>query len=107
MPLSASDSLNCSFISVFCILSANDAPNGSLFLLTIPTLFPHTGPGLAIRVICADEPYICKDFAETNNILKIITDFSASVKKVGIRASLHVFISDGLMHFFEKPETFL
>uniref|UniRef100_A0A672NKP8 Glutamine amidotransferase n=1 Tax=Sinocyclocheilus grahami TaxID=75366 RepID=A0A672NKP8_SINGR len=42
---------------------------------------PFPGPGLAIRVICADEPYICKDFAETNNILKIITDFSASVKK--------------------------
>lgn len=40
------------------------------------------GPGLSIRVICAEEPYICKDFAETNNILKIITDFSASVKKV-------------------------
>lgn len=42
---------------------------------------PFPGPGLAIRVICADEPYICKDFAETNNILKIITDFSASIKK--------------------------
>lgn len=41
-----------------------------------------SGPGLSIRVICAEEPYICKDFAETNNILKIITDFSASVKKV-------------------------
>jgi len=40
------------------------------------------GPGLAIRVICAEEPFVCKDFAETNNILKIITDFSASVKKV-------------------------
>lgn len=33
-------------------------------------------------MICAEEPYICKDFTETNNILKIITDFSASVKKV-------------------------
>ncbi|KAF3847999.1 hypothetical protein F7725_021027 [Dissostichus mawsoni] len=32
-------------------------------------------------VICAEEPFICKDFAETNNILKIITDFSASIKK--------------------------
>uniref|UniRef100_A0A8C9SV72 GMP synthase [glutamine-hydrolyzing] n=1 Tax=Scleropages formosus TaxID=113540 RepID=A0A8C9SV72_SCLFO len=42
---------------------------------------PFPGPGLAIRVICADEPYICKDFAETNNILKIVADFSASVKK--------------------------
>lgn len=37
---------------------------------------------MSIRVICAEEPYICKDFAETNNILKIVTDFSASVKKV-------------------------
>ncbi|MEQ2196645.1 hypothetical protein XENOCAPTIV_007052, partial [Xenoophorus captivus] len=42
---------------------------------------PFPGPGLSIRVICAEEPYICKDFAETNNILKIVTDFSASVKK--------------------------
>ncbi|XP_042194909.1 GMP synthase [glutamine-hydrolyzing] isoform X1 [Callorhinchus milii] len=42
---------------------------------------PFPGPGLAIRVICADEPFTCKDFAETNNILKIVADFSASVKK--------------------------
>ncbi|XP_060690795.1 GMP synthase [glutamine-hydrolyzing] [Hemiscyllium ocellatum] len=42
---------------------------------------PFPGPGLAIRIICADEPYICKAFAETNNILKIVADFSASVKK--------------------------
>lgn len=33
-------------------------------------------------MICAEEAFICKDFAETNNMLKIITDFSASVKKV-------------------------
>uniref|UniRef100_A0A8B9CU08 GMP synthase (glutamine-hydrolyzing) n=1 Tax=Anser brachyrhynchus TaxID=132585 RepID=A0A8B9CU08_9AVES len=43
---------------------------------------PFPGPGLAIRVICAEEPYVCKDFPETNNILKIVADFSASVKKV-------------------------
>uniref|UniRef100_A0A8B9VSR6 GMP synthase (glutamine-hydrolyzing) n=1 Tax=Anas zonorhyncha TaxID=75864 RepID=A0A8B9VSR6_9AVES len=42
---------------------------------------PFPGPGLAIRVICAEEPYVCKDFPETNNILKIVADFSASVKK--------------------------
>ncbi|XP_069331405.1 GMP synthase [glutamine-hydrolyzing] [Eulemur rufifrons] len=42
---------------------------------------PFPGPGLAIRVVCAEEPYICKDFPETNNILKIVADFSASVKK--------------------------
>lgn len=44
--------------------------------------FNAAGPGLAIRVICAEEPYVCKDFPETNNILKIVADFSASVKKV-------------------------
>ncbi|XP_026982603.1 GMP synthase [glutamine-hydrolyzing]-like [Sagmatias obliquidens] len=42
---------------------------------------PFPGPSLAIRVICAEEPYICKDFPETNNILKIVADFSASVIK--------------------------
>uniref|UniRef100_A0A8C2C2P8 GMP synthase (glutamine-hydrolyzing) n=1 Tax=Cyprinus carpio TaxID=7962 RepID=A0A8C2C2P8_CYPCA len=52
---------------------------------------PFPGPGLAIRVICADEPYICKDFAETNNILKIITDFSASVKKLECTLSAQMF----------------
>lgn len=26
---------------------------------------PFPGPGLAIRIICADEPYIEKDFSET------------------------------------------
>lgn len=36
-------------------------------------------------MICAEEAFICKDFAETNNMLKIVTDFSASVKKVGAR----------------------
>lgn len=48
----------------------------------MPLLLLSLGPGLAIRVICAEEPYICKDFPETNNILKIVADFSASVKKV-------------------------
>ncbi|XP_078463774.1 GMP synthase [glutamine-hydrolyzing] isoform X1 [Lampetra fluviatilis] len=42
---------------------------------------PFPGPGLAIRVICTDEAYICKDFPETNLLLKIITDFAASIKK--------------------------
>uniref|UniRef100_A0A2K5HWH9 GMP synthase (glutamine-hydrolyzing) n=1 Tax=Colobus angolensis palliatus TaxID=336983 RepID=A0A2K5HWH9_COLAP len=47
-------------------------------------------PGLAIRVICAEEPYICKDFPETNNILKIVADFSASVKKGDCRSYSYV-----------------
>ncbi|CAH1773036.1 unnamed protein product [Owenia fusiformis] len=42
---------------------------------------PFPGPGLAIRVICASEPYREKDFAETKIILKIIVDFSNSIKK--------------------------
>ena len=40
------------------------------------------GPGLAIRVICAEEPYMEKDFAETSNMLKTIVDYSNAVKKV-------------------------
>ncbi|XP_046336154.1 GMP synthase [glutamine-hydrolyzing]-like [Haliotis rufescens] len=41
---------------------------------------PFPGPGLAIRVICADEPYMEKDFAETNILLKIIVDFATALK---------------------------
>ncbi len=41
------------------------------------------GPGLAIRVICAEEPYREKDFAETQIILKNIIDYANAVKKVG------------------------
>lgn len=32
---------------------------------------PFPGPGLAIRVICADQPYICSDFDTT---LKTVQD---------------------------------
>ncbi|XP_033642225.1 GMP synthase [glutamine-hydrolyzing]-like [Asterias rubens] len=42
---------------------------------------PFPGPGLAIRVICADEPYMCKDFVETNSILHILVDYNAAIKK--------------------------
>lgn len=40
------------------------------------------GPGLAIRVICAEEPYMCKDFAETAVIIKFIVDFAQASKTV-------------------------
>ena len=43
---------------------------------------PFPGPGLGIRVICASEPYICKDFENTNKELKKI------VKGTGLNATL-------------------
>jgi len=42
---------------------------------------PFPGPGLAIRVICADEPFIGKDFNETSSILRLVVDFGNAVKK--------------------------
>lgn len=41
---------------------------------------PFPGPGLAIRVICAEEPYICKNFAETSVLLKFIVDYVTAIK---------------------------
>ncbi|XP_014681879.1 PREDICTED: GMP synthase [glutamine-hydrolyzing]-like [Priapulus caudatus] len=42
---------------------------------------PFPGPGLAIRVICADEPYMCKDFSETQALVKLIVSYAESSKK--------------------------
>ncbi|CAD5119709.1 DgyrCDS8299 [Dimorphilus gyrociliatus] len=42
---------------------------------------PFPGPGLAIRIICAETPFMEKDFAETSIILKAIVNFSGAVKK--------------------------
>ncbi|KAJ8022220.1 GMP synthase [glutamine-hydrolyzing] [Holothuria leucospilota] len=42
---------------------------------------PFPGPGLAIRVICAEEPYIEKDFGETNVLLKILADYANADKR--------------------------
>ncbi|KAK2157925.1 hypothetical protein LSH36_181g02015 [Paralvinella palmiformis] len=41
---------------------------------------PFPGPGLAIRVLCAEQPYMERDFTETSALLKILTDFSNAVK---------------------------
>lgn len=43
---------------------------------------PFPGPGLAIRVICAEEPFMERDFSETQVVLKVLVDFAASVQKV-------------------------
>ncbi|KAM7439597.1 hypothetical protein ABFA07_011051 [Porites harrisoni] len=42
---------------------------------------PFPGPGLAIRILCGDEPYQGNDYAETNIILGQIVDFVTAVKK--------------------------
>ena len=43
---------------------------------------PFPGPGLAIRVICAEEPYIQRDFSETQVIVKIIVEYEQMLLKV-------------------------
>lgn len=43
---------------------------------------PFPGPGLAIRVLCADEPFIEKDYSETQVIVKIIVEYQQMLKKV-------------------------
>jgi len=42
---------------------------------------PFPGPGLAIRVICADEPFAGRDFNETASLLKLVVDFAHAVQK--------------------------
>ncbi|KAA8593913.1 hypothetical protein FQN60_004747 [Etheostoma spectabile] len=71
------------FLYEHTAMQVKHTPYSHTVAMLIPLISdpPGKSPGLSIRVICAEEPYICKDFAETNNILKIITDFSASVKK--------------------------
>ena len=51
-----------------------------------------TGPGLAIRIICGDEPYQGSDFAETNIILGQIVDFVTAVKKVSDMAEIYMYL---------------
>ncbi|KAK2583306.1 hypothetical protein KPH14_009308 [Odynerus spinipes] len=53
--------------------------------LGIPVLLvsrhPFPGPGLAIRILCADEPYMDKDFSETQVIVKIMAEYEQMLQK--------------------------
>lgn len=42
---------------------------------------PFPGPGLSVRVLCADDAYIEKDFSETQVVVKLIVDYAQKVKK--------------------------
>lgn len=43
---------------------------------------PFPGPGLAIRVLCGEEPFMERDFAETQVVVKIIAEYDQMVQKV-------------------------
>ncbi|BES89506.1 GMP synthase [Nesidiocoris tenuis] len=42
---------------------------------------PFPGPGLAIRVLCGDEPYMERDFSETQVLVKIIVEYNQMLQK--------------------------
>ncbi|XP_019864567.1 GMP synthase [glutamine-hydrolyzing] isoform X2 [Aethina tumida] len=42
---------------------------------------PFPGPGLAVRVLCAEEPYMERDFSETQVLVKIIVEFDQMLQK--------------------------
>ena len=43
---------------------------------------PFPGPGLAIRILCALEPYIESDFTNTQLTLKVLVEYASYVLKV-------------------------
>jgi GMP synthase (glutamine-hydrolysing) len=43
---------------------------------------PFPGPGLAIRVLCAEEAYMERDFSETQVLVKIIAEYDQMLQKV-------------------------
>lgn len=45
---------------------------------------PFPGPGLAIRILCGEEPFIDKDFSETQVVVKIVVEYNDMVLKVCI-----------------------
>lgn len=56
----------------------------------------HLGPGLAVRVICADEPFMDKFFAETSVLVKVIIEYANSVEKVSSIKANTIFVSTEL-----------
>ena len=42
---------------------------------------PFPGPGLAVRILCAVEPFMGRDFSETAVLVKVIVNYSNALKK--------------------------
>lgn len=63
---------------------------------------PFPGPGLAVRILCADEPYMEKDFSETGVLLKIIVTYNSSVQRVSTLIEICFYFT----HFILFTEAF-
>jgi GMP synthase PP-ATPase subunit len=59
---------------------------------------PFPGPGLAIRVLCAEEAYMERDFSETQVLVKIIAEYDQMLQKVKIVLSMLLNICELLNH---------
>uniref|UniRef100_H2Y9F1 GMP synthase (glutamine-hydrolyzing) n=2 Tax=Ciona savignyi TaxID=51511 RepID=H2Y9F1_CIOSA len=42
---------------------------------------PFPGPGLAIRVICAEEAFLCPEFSQTQTLLRLLSGYCHSINK--------------------------
>jgi len=42
---------------------------------------PFPGPGLAVRLLCAEEKFCCKDFSDISNTLNFIVNFAQALSK--------------------------
>ncbi|KAL5113121.1 GMP synthase glutamine-hydrolyzing [Taenia crassiceps] len=42
---------------------------------------PFPGPGLAVRILCANEPFVERDFPETTSLIKMIAGYAAMSQK--------------------------
>lgn len=51
---------------------------------------PFPGPGLAVRVICAEEPYMEKDFSETAVLVKVVVNYANALQRVSSNRSSFV-----------------
>ncbi|KNC74990.1 GMP synthase, partial [Sphaeroforma arctica JP610] len=60
---------------------------------------PFPGPGIAIRVICADKPYVCEDFQETQTLVSEIAKYPlcSAETKVRVKQTLGAMTDEALV----------